>query len=137
VDVRVGIDLVDVGDVDDAVGRWGNRYLARVFTTSELDACRTGGGPPRTRQLAAILAAKEATFKVLLSGDDEMPWHSVEITRPTAGTPSVRLTGAAQTYAVREHIASLSVGVTCRQDQAAAVVLAELHHSTTEEADAS
>ena len=36
VQVRAGIDLVDVAEVDEAVDRWGDRYLARVFTGSEL-----------------------------------------------------------------------------------------------------
>ena len=134
--MRAGLDLVDVADVADAVDRWGDRYLTRVFTPSEIAACGTAGRSRRIRHLAAVLAAKEATFKVLLAGDDELPWHCVEVTRGTTGDMSIRLSGAAQTYAEREQIAGLSVSLTCRQDHAAAAVLAEIRQSTTKDVDA-
>jgi len=46
--VRVGVDLVDVGDVADAVGWFGDRYVRRIYTDHEITCCRRPGDDGRT-----------------------------------------------------------------------------------------
>ena len=124
--VRAGIDLVDVADVNEALERWGERYLARVFTPSEVASCGAPGDRRRGERLAACLAAKEAAFKVFLKADDEMPWQCVELTRQATGGLALHLSGTALACAEREGISSLAVSVSWKQDHAMAVVLAEI-----------
>ena len=38
--VRVGCDVVDIEDVQDSLATFGDRYLRKVFTASEIDDCR-------------------------------------------------------------------------------------------------
>ena len=121
---RVGFDLVDVADVDAACDRWGERYLARVYTRGEIDACSALPPSGRLRRLAACFAAKEATLKVLEPGDDEIPWQHIELCHRPNGDLTLRLTDTAQAFAERRGITELSVSVTWTDGVAAAVVLA-------------
>lgn len=58
-----GIDIVEISRVKDAVERWGDRFLRRVFTDSELAYCMAKRNP--YPHLAARFAAKEAAIKAL------------------------------------------------------------------------
>src|SRR5271156_6975102 len=58
--VRVGCDVVAIEDVQDSLAAFGDRYLRKVFTASEINDCR---GSNRVHRLAARFAAKEAVIK--------------------------------------------------------------------------
>jgi holo-[acyl-carrier protein] synthase len=101
-----GVDIVDIDRIEQAVTRWGARFLQRVFTAGEL---RDAGG--RIPSLAARFAAKEATAKALggglrgfgaerTSGVLAVGWQELEVVRAPSGQPSLRLHGRA---AVRAH----------------------------------
>jgi len=59
----IGVDLVEVERVTQAVKRWGQRFLERVFNPTELAYCLPKALP--FPHLAARLAAKEAAYKAL------------------------------------------------------------------------
>ena len=123
--VRVGIDLVSVSEIVEAVDRWGERYLKRVFTPSELGACSDLSESRRSRQLAACFAAKEAAIKVIADRTGDVHWQCVELTEDSLGGSTLELRGQALDSAVRHGITNLSVCVTYAHDHAVAVVLAE------------
>lgn len=123
--LRVGIDLVPTAAVSDSIETHGDRYLDRVFTPAELADCPEG--LPRVAQLAARLAAKEATFKALRIGpEDPTVWREVEVRRCSTGSFRVSLAGNAARLAGSEGIAELSVTMSSGRDRAAAVVIAEV-----------
>ena len=119
----VGIDLVEVEEVQTALARFGDRYLERVFTPHEL-ACATGEGDGRARQLAARFAAKEAAMKALGLADGSPPWRSIEVRRDQGGRCTLLLTGHAAELADRAGVRELKVNLTRAGSLAAAVVLA-------------
>ena len=128
-DVRVGLDLVDVGHVADAVERFGDRYVTRIYTDHEIACCRrsdrTGpGGHYALESLAARFAAKEAVLKVLRPVEVQPEWRSIELHRMTGGRCEVRLSGLAAALAVDEGIDGLSVSLSHEGSVAAAVVVA-------------
>lgn len=125
-DYRVGIDLVEVTQVADAVARFGGRYLNRVFTPHEL-ACARRGDAYDARSLAARFAAKEATIKVLRPTGAQPAWQSMELRRLPSGSCEMALTGSAATMAEVEGITSLAVSVTHEATMAASVVVAKCH----------
>ena len=92
--MAVGVDVVTVDEVEDALARFGDRYLRRIFTDHEV-ACATGGGRERARHLAARFAAKEATMKALGPGDWLPAWRSIEVRQEESGRCSLRLSGHA------------------------------------------
>ena len=41
----VGIDLVSITRIEQMVGRWGRRFLERVFTGEEIEYCESRYAP--------------------------------------------------------------------------------------------
>jgi len=107
----VGIDLVDIDDVRDALRTHGDRYLRRIYTDVEIT--ESGG---RAEWLAERFAAKEATFKVLRTADEPIPWRAVEV-----HGESLRLEGRAAELARGRQLA---VSISHEGPVAAAVVVA-------------
>ena len=42
--LRVGMDLVDVGEVAASLDHFGDRYVTRIYTDHEIACCRTSTG---------------------------------------------------------------------------------------------
>lgn len=121
--LSVGIDLIEVGRIQAAIARYGNRFLARVFTEKELHYCQG-----RTHQLAARFAAKEAMSKALGTGihyPNGIAWHEVEIVADARGKPIVRLTGAAAQRAAQLNLRSFAVSLSHTREHAIALIVAE------------
>ena len=116
--MRVGLDLVSVDAVAEAIALHGERYLTRTYTAEELREC--GGQPHR---LAARFAAKEATMKVLDRGDEALPWTSIAVERQGTGRPRLTLTGAAAELAADRGIAHFEVSLTHDGGYSAAIVV--------------
>src|ERR1700761_1869113 len=72
--VRVGCDVVAIDDVQDSLAAFGDRYLRKIFTASEINDCQ---GRDRVHRLAARFAAKEAVIKAFTEPD--MPLSTANI----------------------------------------------------------
>jgi holo-[acyl-carrier protein] synthase len=127
--LRVGIDLVPVTTVEDALRAHGERYLARVYTEDEARDCTGADGRVDAERLAARFAAKEATLKVLRPIDGGIPWRSIEVRRRPEGWVALELTGPAAALAERAGVADLALSITHEGGFASAVVVADLRSS--------
>ncbi len=105
----VGIDLVEIDDVREALRMHGERYLRRIYTEREIAESR--GRPER---LAERFAAKEAALKALRQADEAIPWRAIEV-----DGASLRLEGQAAELAGNRELA-LSV---CHEGPVAAAVV--------------
>jgi len=85
--IRVGIDIVDVERIRRLHERHGDRFLGRVFTTTEIEYALSARGNRRYKRLAARFAAKEAVIKALGYG---VPFHSIEVENAPSGRPIIR-----------------------------------------------
>jgi len=121
--VRVGIDLVSVASVEEAIDAHADRYLERIYTGRELDDCRIEGTVDAER-LAGRFAAKEAAMKTLRPGDEAVPWSAIEVRREASGWVELSLSGPAAELAERAGIADMAVSLTHERGFAAAVVVA-------------
>ena len=113
-----GIDLVEVPRIEQAVMRWGERFLQRIFTPTERAACQT-----RMTSLAARWAAKEATAKMLGVGlrglggvhrhteHGAVAWTEIEITNDERGRPLLTLYGRAAARAEALGLVAWSVSL--------------------------
>ncbi|MBD3233924.1 MAG: holo-[acyl-carrier-protein] synthase [candidate division Zixibacteria bacterium] len=91
----VGIDIIEISRIRQAIERWGDRFLHRVFTPWEISYCSEKVFPEYS--FAARFAAKEAVFKTLgSSARSGIKWTSIEIFNDRNGQPSVRLGGKAK-----------------------------------------
>jgi holo-[acyl-carrier protein] synthase len=119
----LGVDVVSVADVAQAVERFGERYLRRVFTPAEVAYCTAEGRAPAPH-LAARFAAKEATFKALGgNGEDPFDWRSIEVLRHADGSSELRLHGEMSRLAGRRGVRHLDVSLSHDGAYAIAVVL--------------
>jgi holo-[acyl-carrier protein] synthase len=115
---RTGCDVQRVDDVAVAIR---DRYLDRVYTPAEQEACRAGGAGARAESLAARFAAKEAVLKLIGTADGVDP-RSVEIAHED-GRPVVRLSGRAATLAEEAHLGPIDVSLSHTGDHALAVAV--------------
>jgi holo-[acyl-carrier protein] synthase len=124
--VRLGIDLVEIGEIEASLRVHGDHYLRRVYSAREVDDCRNGSGGLAAERLAARFAAKEATIKVLRpAADVGVPWQAIEVVRDTGCGVELELSGQAAELARAAGLGSFSVSLTHEGGYAAAVVLAE------------
>jgi holo-[acyl-carrier protein] synthase len=82
-----GVDITEVRRLRQAVEKWGDSFLDRIFTPQELKKARERGS--LYQHLAGRFAAKEAVFKAL--GDEGLNWKDVEILNDKQGRPCCRL----------------------------------------------
>ena len=117
--VRVGTDIQDVVDVDDAVTAFGARYTGRLFTEQEI---RVSAGS--SERLAARFAAKEAVLKVLDAGDDTVDPREIEVVRQPSGRCTLSLSGEAARLARVRRLSQWDVSLSHTQSLATATVIA-------------
>jgi holo-[acyl-carrier protein] synthase len=90
-----GIDIVNVERIERLLSRWGDRFLTRVFTESEIAWCRR-----RIRFsdcLALRFAAKEAFLKAIGWGlQNGIRWTDMEVRSDPLGKPLFTLHGKAK-----------------------------------------
>ncbi|MCL4535138.1 MAG: holo-ACP synthase [Bacteroidetes bacterium] len=115
--IETGIDIIEIERIEDAVARFGQRLLERVYTPEEVAQCRG-----RAESLAARFAAKEAAFKAL---GVRLGWREVEVRREPSGKPRLLLHGRAREVAERLALKSWSVSLSHSRQHAVAVVVAQ------------
>lgn len=105
----IGVDIVEVERIEQAIERWGDGFVVRLFTPAEDERSRH----PRVRsmRLAARFAAKEAVMKALGLGWRTMAWREIEILNDPLGKPVVALRGSARQAADRQGIAGVQVSL--------------------------
>lgn len=117
--LAVGVDLVEVARVEQMARRFGERFLARVYTEAERAHCRG-----EAQRLAARWAAKEAIAKALGTGVAGFRWTDLEVIVDAAGQPEVRLHGAAEARAQALGLREWAVSLSHTEDLAVAFVVA-------------
>lgn len=120
----VGTDLIEIARIQQSVARFGDRFLLRVFTPSEIDYCRRKKNAAES--FAARFAAKEAGAKALGTGISRgVSWLELEVMRQPSGKPTLQLTGRAAQRARQLGVANISLSLTHSKDIALAVVVME------------
>lgn len=119
----LGMDLVDLDRVRQALQKNGEAFALRICTPDEWAYCRRHADPvPR---LAARFAAKEAVAKALGKGiGEKCSFTEVEVVRNDAGSPSILLHGAAGVTAREQGITGWLLTMTHSPHSAAATVIA-------------
>ena len=113
----IGVDIIEIGRIRQAAGRWQDAFLKRIYTQDELDYCGK-----RYSSLAARFAAKEAVIKAL--GDTSgMGWHDIEIVSAENDAPQVRLSGGARRRADELGVGGFSVSLSHCENYAVALTV--------------
>ncbi|HEU5433010.1 MAG TPA: holo-ACP synthase [Thermomicrobiales bacterium] len=117
--VAVGIDAIEIDRIEQALARFGERFLRRVYTERERERYRG-----RVSELAARFAAKEATSKALGTGIRGIRWRDMEVLSNRRGKPILILHGQAAARAARLGLVSFDISLTHTRSDALAFVVA-------------
>ena len=99
----LGVDLVDITDLQSSIDSQRDAFLSRVFTSGEQAYAGQKADPYQV--LGGRFAAKEACLKALGTGwTDETDWLDMEITNEATGRPILTLKGA-----IAAHSAAIGV----------------------------
>lgn len=108
--IGIGVDIVETARIESSIEKLGDRFLNRVFTQDEIAFCSAAKFP--ARHYSARFAAKEAVSKAFGTGiGGSMGWREIEVCRGTAGSPSIRLHGAAEEFAVRMGVSEILISL--------------------------
>jgi holo-[acyl-carrier protein] synthase len=122
--VGTGIDIAEVPRMAQAIERFGQRFLARVFTEGEIRYCDSKAN--RIERYAARFAAKEAGMKALGTGwSHGVRWRDIEVLRQPGGRPTLAFHGRAGEFASRLGVVNVALSLTHTADEAMAQVILE------------
>jgi holo-[acyl-carrier protein] synthase len=92
--VGIGSDLTDIRRIEKTLSRFGERFVARIFT--EVERSRSERKPDRAASYAKRFAAKEACAKALGTGLKRgVFWRDMGVVNLRSGQPTMALTGGA------------------------------------------
>src|SRR5256886_9929285 len=117
--VGSGIDIAEVPRIAQAIVRFGERFVRRVFTDGEIRYCDSKAN--RVERYAARFAAKEAAMKALGTGwNHGVRWRDVEVCRAPGGRPTIVFHGEAAQVAARLKAAHVALSLSHTTEQAIA-----------------
>lgn len=90
----VGNDLIDIRRIEKTLDRYGERFIARIFT--DIERRKSEGRHQRAASYAKRFAAKEACAKALGTGlRAGVYWRDMGVINLPSGRPTLQLTGGA------------------------------------------
>jgi holo-[acyl-carrier protein] synthase len=93
--IGIGNDICDIRRIEEAINRFGDRFIKRIFTEAEQARAERKLG--RIATYAKRFAAKEACSKALGTGMNRgVNWQGMGVINLPGGKPSMELTGGAR-----------------------------------------
>ena len=118
-----GIDIIEIARIKKVVE--SPRFRQRVYTTAELEYCRSRGAN-EIASLAARFAGKEAVAKAFGTGMYGGTFSDIEILPDELGAPRVRLSNGFAELVAAKKITKVHVSLSHAQTFATAVCVLEV-----------
>jgi holo-[acyl-carrier protein] synthase len=119
-----GIDLAEIGRIQQSIDRYGARFLDRIFTEAEQAYCQRKRNAAES--FAARFAAKEAGAKALGTGISfGVSWREIEVVRQPGGRPTLKFHGRAAQIAAHLGVTRSALSITHTAELAMASVVLE------------
>ena len=120
----VGIDLVENSRMERIIGKWGPKFLNRIFSEGEMEYC--GRHAHSSTHYGARFAAKESFLKALGIGlGMGVKLSDIEVVSDKNGKPSLALSGEAKSQIEKRKITKIHLSLTHTKQYASAIVLLE------------
>ncbi len=120
----IGTDLCEIGRIERALERWGERFALRVLVESEMQRFRRHRKP--AAYLAKRFAAKEAMSKALGTGIHyPVNWHGMWVENARSGKPSLRFSGPMAALLEQRGVETVHLSLTDETGMACAFVVVE------------
>jgi holo-[acyl-carrier protein] synthase len=92
--IGLGSDMIDIRRIERTLDRYGERFVARIFT--DIEQSRANRRRERAATYAKRFAAKEACAKALGTGLRRgVFWRDMGVVNLPGGRPTMQLTGGA------------------------------------------
>src|SRR2546429_8987278 len=122
--VGTGIDIAEVHRIAEAMERFGDRFLHRIFTEGERRYCDSKAN--RVERYAARFAAKEAGMKALGTGwNHGVRWCDIEVSRQPGCRPTLSFHGKAAEVASKLGAGHVALSLSHTADQVIAQCILE------------
>lgn len=119
-----GIDLAEVPRIQDAIERYGQRFVQRIYTPLEIAYVERKAN--KFERYAARFAAKEAGMKAIGTGwRHGVRWQDFEVANLPGGRPILKLHGVAEQFAERMGVKRISLSLTHTTENGMAFVVLE------------
>jgi holo-[acyl-carrier protein] synthase len=119
-----GIDIAEVPRIADAIARYGDRFLNRIYTEGEIRYCQSKAN--RVERFAARFAAKEAAMKALGTGwNHGVRFRDIEVLRKPGERPTIIFHGRAAQFAEKLGSRNIALSISHTAEQAIAQVILE------------
>ena len=118
----IGVDIVKVERVKEAVLRWGDKFTERLFTQQELSYCFGRHNPYIS--LSARFAAKEAVVKAISSGIP-FSFREAEVVNSPGGQPTMQARGRLADFLKEKGVVNIHLSLSHENEFAVAYVLLE------------
>lgn len=119
--IGIGIDIIEIDRIKKSVESFGNQFLNKIYTKTELAYCLSKSN--KYQHLAARFAAKEAIYKAFATGieKEELTWQDIEIYNEPNGMPVARVTEKFQSHLTNGK--SLKISMSHSRDYVACVAI--------------
>ncbi|MCM8761112.1 MAG: holo-ACP synthase [Candidatus Omnitrophica bacterium] len=117
-----GVDIVEIDRVRDAIERWGEGFLTRIFTTREIHYSKSRRFS--YQHFAARFAAKEAVIKAF--GEPQkhpLQWTDIEVLNDREGRPTIQFHNDALKVKKKKKIRDVIVSMSHSKEYAIANVI--------------
>jgi holo-[acyl-carrier protein] synthase len=122
--VGTGVDLAEVPRIRASIERFGQKFVHRIFTPSEIAYVERKAN--RYERYAARFAAKEAGMKAIGTGWRRgVTWQDFEVANLPSGKPTLLLHGAAARFALKLGVKNVSLSLTHTAELGMAHVILE------------
>jgi len=120
----LGTDVVEIGRIEQALARWGERFAERILCAPELARFRKHKQP--VSYLAKRFAAKEAFTKALGTGiKAPANWHGMWVANLPSGKPEMQFTEPLKALLSQRGISRTHVSLSDERGVAVATVILE------------
>ena len=117
--VGTGIDIVEVFRMRDAISKWGDNFLTKVFTNKEIKYSNSKRFAPQ--HFAARFAAKEAVVKAFgVARKHPLNWTDIEIFNDEEGKPVILFSNDALKLKKRKKVGEVVVSMSHSKNYAVA-----------------
>lgn len=120
----IGTDIVSIKRIEDALFRFGDRFLHRILNEAEVAEYAQSAQPARF--LAKRFAAKEAFSKAFGTGiGGEIGWHDVAVAHDERGKPIIKSSAALSVRLAICEVKNLHISISDESEHAIAFVVIE------------
>lgn len=120
--IGTGIDIIEVERIRDAIEKWGDGFLTRIFTEQEIECAQKRRDI--FQHLASRFAAKEAVVKAFANGGQRtVYWKDIEVSNDKNGKPFITLYGRYSRLMQEQRVSEIIVSISHTKEHAVSTVL--------------